>query len=152
MGYQMLILAILALGVVLIGGSPSNVNPDAYRREGDATQIISMARALALDVHAYELNFRKSIDLDAWRHDLVRNEATPPKQETFRMWYLGENAQGRFICVQNASSPTAYQIRVFERAAEQLERSILNQECGAETPWDGETQLDRISLTIQIGR
>lgn len=152
MGYPMLILAILALGVLLIGGSPSNLNPDAYRREGDATKIVAITRALAMDVHAFELNYKTQIDLDDWRNALVRNEASPPADTPFRTWHLGENAQGRFICVQHPTPPHAYQLSVYEHAAEQLERSVLSQECGEELAWDQETPLDKVSITIPLGR
>lgn len=149
MGYPALFIAVLAMSIMLLYGSPSSLNPDKYRQQGDVVQLVSIVNALVMDIATYEMTMQKRIDPNTWYDELRSNDASVPRSTQLREWSMGSSSDQRYLCIHQPSNPTSYQLELFQKAQQQIDHpAILNNDCGAADNWDGVTPLEKISLTI----
>lgn len=152
MGYPALILAILAMAIMLMFGTPSSLNPDKFRRNGDVARLTSTIQAVVQDIQTYEVSAQKKINIHTWSDELTAYDAFPPRSNDSREWSMGTNANGRYLCVSLPASPGEYQKKLYQEVSDILDfQTIVSESCGDLVAWDGASTINSLSLSVYIG-
>lgn len=126
--FYILIIMLVVMGI-LNGGASGGLSPDAIRRDGDQQVLRAELFSTIQNINTYELTYQFSLNNDNWKAKL-RQAGFPVPSDRNYVWTLGENANGRYICM-SLQLVNKYQQKLLQEFVSEIpEQYILSDTCG----------------------